>query len=168
MTRTLILTRHAKSSWKDPSLADHDRPLNKRGRRAAPALGAWLAARGLRPDQVLCSSARRCRDTLAGIEAGMGATAPAEVTADLYHVTAAQILRRLQRASGATVLVLGHNPGIAACARQIAAAPPDHPRFADYPTGATLVLRFEIDDWARAGWGMGAVVDFITPRELTG
>ncbi len=62
--KTLLLLRHAKSSWNDPSLADHDRPLKKRGRKAAPRMGRWLQENGLRPDCVLCSTATRARETL--------------------------------------------------------------------------------------------------------
>ena len=61
--RRLILTRHAKSDWDDPLLADHDRPLNARGRRSARLLGDWLASRGYEPEEVLCSTAARCRQT---------------------------------------------------------------------------------------------------------
>jgi phosphohistidine phosphatase len=67
MTRTLILIRHAKSDWEHPALDDHDRPLNARGQRSAPRIGAWLAAQGLAPDAVLCSTARRTRETWQGI-----------------------------------------------------------------------------------------------------
>lgn len=62
-TRRLVLMRHAKSDWGSPSLADHDRPLNKRGRRDGPRMAAWIAENGLRPDLILCSTARRTRET---------------------------------------------------------------------------------------------------------
>jgi len=164
MTRTLILTRHAKSSWADPAQDDHDRPLNDRGARSAQLIGDWLRDKGHLPDQVLCSSARRTRDTLTG----MGIEAATEITGDLYHVTGNQILRVLSGATGRTVLLLGHNPGIAAFAAQIVSEPPEHPRFADFPTCATLVARFDIDDWSKLAWRMGEVIDFVIPRELPG
>ena len=72
MTLQLILMRHAKSSWDDPAAADFDRPLNGRGRRSAKALGHWLRQRGWLPDRVLCSSARRTRETLDGRNAHLG------------------------------------------------------------------------------------------------
>ncbi len=164
MTRTLILTRHAKSSWADPAQDDHDRPLNDRGTRSARLIGDWLRDKGHLPDQVLCSSARRTRDTLTG----MGIEATTEVTGDLYHVTGNQILRVLSGATGQTVLLLGHNPGIAAFAAQIVSEPPDHPGFDNFPTCATLVARFDIDDWSNLAWRMGEVIDFVIPRELSG
>jgi len=162
MTRTLILTRHAKSSWENPGQADRDRPLNKRGIRSAEALGKWLRENGRQPDQVLSSASKRTRETYAG----MGLEAEAEFTEDLYHVTANQMLRVLSRASGDVVLMLGHNPAIGAFAAELVSEPPDHPRFLDYPTGATLVVRFDIDNWDHVSWQGGEVVDFVIPREL--
>ena len=162
MTRTLILTRHAKSSWESPATIDHDRPLNPRGQRAAKALGVWFRGKGLQPDQVLSSDSKRTRETYTG----MGLETVGDFTNDLYHVTANQMLRVLSRATGEVVLMLGHNPAIGAFAAELAAEPPDHPRFFDYPTGATLVLRFDIDDWQQVAWAGGEVVDFVIPREL--
>ena len=75
MTKRLILTRHAKSSWDDPAMADHDRPLNDRGKAAAADLGAWLASRGYIPGEVLCSDAQRTRSTWSGIAPARPGTA---------------------------------------------------------------------------------------------
>ncbi|MDF1715112.1 MAG: histidine phosphatase family protein [Antarcticimicrobium sp.] len=162
MPKTLILTRHAKSSWDSPGMNDHDRPLNKRGRKSAEAIGAWLRARGLVPDEVLCSSARRTRETYER----MGFDTPAEVSDTLYLVTANQILRELSGATGDTVLLLGHSPGIGQFAAEILGAPPDHPRFRDYPTGATLVAHFDLDSWDKLAWRSGDLVGFTVPRDL--
>lgn len=164
MTCTLILTRHAKSSWDTPDMCDHDRPLNARGRRSAEALGAWLRGKGLVPDQVLCSSARRTQETYER----MGLDAPAEIADSLYLVTANQILRELSEATGETVMILGHSPGIGQFAAEILGEIPDHPKFPAYPTGATLVARFDIDSWDKIAWRGGALVDFVVPRELLG
>ncbi len=162
MTRTLILTRHAKSAWDNPGMDDHDRPLNARGRRGAERIGTWLRARHLVPDQVLCSSARRTKETYER----MGFDTPAEFTENLYLVTANRILRVLSEATGNTVLLLGHNPGIGQFAAEILGEPPDHPKFSTFPTGATLVARFDIDSWDKLAWRGGTVVDFTVPREL--
>ncbi len=164
MTRTLILTRHTKSSWDTAGMSDQDRPLNPRGRRSARALGAWLRSKGLIPNQVLCSSARRTRETYER----MGFETAAEVTDDLYLVDANRILRVLSEASGETVLLLGHNPGIGLFAAEILATAPDHPKFDIYPTGATLVARFDIDSWDKLAWRGGDLVDFTVPRDLPG
>ncbi|WP_126978096.1 SixA phosphatase family protein [Frigidibacter oleivorans] len=162
MTR-LILIRHAKSSWDDPEAADHDRRLNARGRRSAEALGHWLRSRGYLPDQVLCSSATRTRETLEML--GLGEV-PTQFVPALYHAEAQAMLAELRKATGQTVMMLGHNPGIAEFAARLLAAPPRHAEFAHYPTGATLVADFGGEGWASADWGTGAALDFVVPREL--
>ncbi len=162
MTRTLILTRHAKSSWGTPGQQDHDRPLNNRGILSAKALGDWFHGKGLQPDQVLSSSSKRTRETYAGLRL----KADADFTDHLYHASADQMLRVLSRARGKMVLMVGHNPGIGDFAAEVADAPSSHSRFYDYPTGATTVLQFDIDDWEQLAWASGKVVDFVIPREL--
>ncbi len=162
--RRLILTRHAKSAWDDPAMADHDRPLNQRGRRSALELGDWLHSRGYEPDQVLCSTAVRTRETWATL-----AAAPLEVTpqieflAGLYHASPDVMLKALSRATGDTVMMIGHNPGIAEFARLLAARPPAHADFARYPTAATLVVDFQLDSWKEVRAGAGSVLDFFIP-----
>lgn len=164
MSRTLILMRHAKSSWNDPLLSDHDRSLNARGRKSALALGAWMRGTGLSPDQVLCSTAKRTRETLASL--GLDG-ARAEFSGKLYHAGAVQLLSALAGASGKTVLLVAHNPGIGDLAHRMVRIPPAHPRFDDYPTGATLVARFDVKNWREVAPGTGEVLEFVVPRELT-
>lgn len=163
MTRRLILMRHAKSSWVNPGQVDHARPLNTRGSRAAAALGAWLRARDHLPRQALVSSARRTQDTFAGL----GLSLTPVLDDGLYHAGPLRLLAALRAAKGEVTLIVGHNPGIAEFAAQIVSAPPAHPRFADYPTGATLVADFPAAHWRDIQPGTAAVVDFIVPRELT-
>ncbi len=164
MTRRLILMRHAKSSWGAPAQPDHARPLNGRGQRAALALGDWLRARGYMPDLILSSSSIRTRETFDRL----GLNAPAQFSDALYHASPASMLTALRAATGQTVLMLGHNPGIAAFARSLVAAPPMHERFDDYPTGATLVADFTISSWDDLTPGSGQIIDFVIPRTLTG
>ena len=169
MTLRLILTRHAKSSWDTPTLQDPDRPLNDRGRASAAALGAWMAAEGHVPDLVLSSDARRTRETWDGIAPALGAAPRIVWTPDLYHAGPGTILKSLRRAGDARiVLLLGHNPGIAQFAGAIVTAPPAHPRFDDYPTGATLIAAFDLPDWNDLRPGLGRTLDFTTPRDLIG
>lgn len=158
----LILMRHAKSDWGSPGLDDHDRPLNARGIRSARALGDWLRAGGRLPDEVLCSTARRTRDTLAGLQLD----APARFLPALYHAAPKTMLDALAGARARTVLMIGHNPGIGILAQFMVAAPPAHDRFDDYPTGATLVVDFPGDGWGTVRPGTGEVLDFVIPREL--
>lgn len=161
--KTLILMRHAKSDWSTAAESDHARPLNKRGRASATALGEWLRGKGWLPDAVLCSTALRTRQTLDGLRL----TCPARFLDALYHADPETMLGALREAEGETVLMLGHNPGIADLAAMLLAEPPAHPRFDDYPTGATLVARFAIADWSALQPGSGELADFVVPRELT-
>jgi phosphohistidine phosphatase len=162
MTLTLILTRHAKSDWDDPALDDHDRPLNARGRRDAPRIGRWLKENDLYPEHALCSSATRARETLDGIAPDV----PTLILSDLYLAAPRGIASVLMAASPERQLLIAHNPGIAAFAAQIVAKAPDHPRFHDYPTAATLVVDFDIDDWSALAPGTGHARAFFTPHDL--
>lgn len=160
--RRLILTRHAKSAWDDPELADFERPLNDRGRRSALALGDWLASRGYEPEEVLCSAAQRTQETWAFV-----ASAPLEVRPliriepGLYHASPEKMLAVLKTASQPTVMMLGHNPGIAEFAAMLPARVPLEPEFRRYPTCATLVVDFQIDDWSEVEPGQGSTMDFV-------
>jgi len=162
--RRLILMRHCKSSWASPGLADHDRPLNKRGRESAAALGDWLRQEGYLADAALVSSSRRTRDTFTGL----GLECPMETSAKLYHATDETTLRLIEGVDDAvsTLLVIGHNPGFAEVAWRLARRPFDHARFGDYPTGATTVFRFAATGWSDIAWGKGDAEDFVIPRAL--
>lgn len=166
MTKRLILTRHAKSSWDDPLTPDHDRPLNERGRAAAADLGDWLASRGYVPDEVLCSDALRTRKTWAGIATALPGTAVLELKPALYHAGPDVMMAVLRHAKAETVMMIGHNPGIAEFAQRLVARAPLNPEFARYPTGATLVADFAIESWADADWHHATALDFVVPREL--
>jgi phosphohistidine phosphatase len=166
--KRLILTRHAKSSWDDPLQPDHDRPLNERGKAAAADLGGWLASRGYVPDEVLCSDALRTRKTWSGIAPALPGTPILELKPALYHAGPDVMLAVLRHATGACVMMIGHNPGIAEFAHRLVARPPANPEFGRYPTGATLVCDLPAATWAEAAFGTGVTVDFVVPRELVG
>lgn len=158
----LILTRHAKSSWDDPSQPDHDRPLNDRGRRSARALGDWLASRGYEPEEVLCSTSQRTRETWERVAVAPLETRPnVRFDAALYHAEPEKMLSILRTAEAPTVMMLGHNPGIAAFAALLPARVPLDPDFRRYPTAATLVVDFQTDSWADIQPGQGSVLDFV-------
>lgn len=166
--RRLILTRHAKSAWDDPLTPDHDRPLNDRGKAAAADLGQWLASRGYVPDEVLCSDALRTRKTYSGIAPALPGSPELILKPALYHAGPDVMLAVLRHATGNSVMMIGHNPGIAEFAGRIVTVAPKNPDFARYPTGATLVADFAVETWEEVGFGIGAAVDFIVPRELVG
>jgi phosphohistidine phosphatase len=164
--KRLILTRHAKSSWDDPAMADHDRPLNERGKAAAADLGVWLASRGYVPDEVLCSDALRTRKTWSGLAPALPGTPVLHLKPALYHAGPDVMLAVLRHAEADCVMMIGHNPGIAEFAARLVARPPANGEFGRYPTGATLVCDFAAESWAEVGFGQGTVVDFIVPREV--
>lgn len=166
MTLRLILTRHAKSDWSEPGQDDFDRGLNHRGRRDAPRIGRWLASRHYIPDQVLCSAAIRTRETMDLALAALGAEPDIRYRAILYHADPETMLGELRQARGQTVLMIGHNPGIAAFAGALVHDRPQHVRFDDYPTAATAVIDFALPGWAEVGPGLGAIRDFVTPDDL--
>ncbi len=166
MTLTLILIRHAKSSWANAGEGDHARPLNPRGRRDAPRLGARLATQGHIPDLVLCSDAARTRETLALILPTLPRKPEVSYRAALYHAAPQMMLDELHSAHGGCVAMIGHNPGIGGLAAGLLAAAPDHPRFADYPTAATAVIGFEVAAWSAIAPLTGTLLDFTIPHDL--
>ncbi|WP_425045056.1 SixA phosphatase family protein [Primorskyibacter sp. S87] len=163
MTLILILTRHAKSSWDTPGLPDHDRPLNKRGRNSATAIGIWLRENGWTPDELLSSSSARTRETWDRM--GFSAT-DTTFTRALYHASSTAMLDVLYGASGKTVMMLGHNPGITGFAADLVETAPNHPRFFDYPTCATTVMEFPCESWQDVQPHSGKVLGFTVPRDL--
>jgi phosphohistidine phosphatase len=164
--RRLIVMRHAKSSWADPGQRDLDRPLNKRGRRAAGLVGGWLKQKGYLPGEALVSTARRAQETWAGVVAAAGA-APTSYVPEIYNAAPETLLGVVRGARDVEcLLVLGHQPGVGALARRLLGRPPDGADFDKFPTGATAVIDFETDGWAELGWETGRLADFVAPREL--
>src|SRR4051812_49115414 len=160
--KRLYLLRHAKSSWKDPDLRDHDRPLNGRGRRAAKAMARHLRAEGIDPELVLCSPAARARQTLERIEPALGVRA-VTVEPRLYGADAETLLalvRALPEGVG-SAMVIAHNPGLEDLARLLAGDGPDR-----YPTGALATLTFAGPRWADLAAGQAELTAFVRPRDL--
>ena len=111
MVRRLIVMRHAKSSWKDPNLDDHERPLNNRGRRDAPMVADAIFERGWIPELILVSSSKRTLQTLEGMSHRMGKT-PFEVRSGIYHATVIDLVEELEdMLDNGTTMIIGHNPG---------------------------------------------------------
>lgn len=164
MTRRLILMRHAKSSWTDPMLRDHDRPLNRRGRQSAAALGNWLRAKSFVPDHALSSSSVRTQETFERLRL----PCPVDILPALYHAAPAVLMDTLRAARGQSVLMIAHNPGIADFASRLVTKPPVHDRFFDFPTCATLVAEFKCADWADIEYGQVVPIEFVIPRALKG
>jgi phosphohistidine phosphatase len=137
--RQLVLVRHAKSSWDEPGLADHDRPLAPRGRKALRRMREHLDELAVRPDMILCSSALRTRETLAGLQ--LGAQPVIELEDGLYGASADDLLARLRRLSEdvRSAMVIGHNPGVQDLVDLLTEGDDAAP-FDGLPTGAIALL----------------------------
>lgn len=161
-----ILTRHAKSSWKNLDLRDHDRPLNERGQKAARKIGGWLCDQNYLPDHVISSTATRCFETWHGVDAVLCSNISPTFQSTLYHASIGAMLKSLQSAEGECVLMLGHNPGIALFAQELLETAPQNPNLYNYPTAATTIIDFEINDWHALELRSGVLRDFVIPRDL--
>lgn len=168
---TLTLFRHAKSSWDHADLADFDRPLNARGERDAPVMGHYLAEHKLIPDLILCSAARRTRETLALAWADWPVKPHAEFSEALYLATQDTMLGILRNVEGspAHVMMIGHNPGIHSFAMSMAGTGEADARLAlssKYPTAAIANITFRNDGWPEIKTGGGELAFFITPKQI--
>jgi phosphohistidine phosphatase len=166
--KTLYLLRHAKSSWDDPSTPDHDRPLNERGRRAAALMGTQINTRGIRPEVVLCSTARRAVETLEAFSEMIAGTADIAIERDLYLAGVGKLTARLNELSErvGSVMLIGHNPGIHELASALAGDGAHVSRLqSKFPTAALAVMEFDREAWDLQP-GTGRLRDFVLPREL--
>ncbi len=170
--KRIHLLRHAKSSWADSSLADHDRPLSRRGEDAGLRVAAWIAEHGLQPQLVLCSTALRARRTLEivlGSLDGDGEYQPVVAfEAGLYHASAHALLERVQAldADLDDAMLVGHNPGLQDLALLLSAPSRERERVAaKLPTGALVTIALGAD-WVTAKPGDGRIDALTLPREL--
>jgi len=169
--KRLILLRHAKSAWDNPSIADFERPLSNRGRKAAPLVGAYLGRRGLVPGLVLTSSAKRAVETLDLVSAGWQIKPTVRKLKSLYLAMPREMLRRVQAVGKEPdcVMLVGHNPGIADLANWLCSQGKAEPRAnlaRKFPTGAVAVIDFDVDDWAEVDAEAGNLVEFATPKQI--
>ncbi|TDT43132.1 phosphohistidine phosphatase [Halospina denitrificans] len=161
-TRILVLIRHAKSSWDDPNMRDFDRPINERGQRDAPDMGARLAARGQRPDRFYCSSARRARETALILAQAVGyPEADLEAESGLYMADDTQLLERIRRFpdSAGEVWLVGHNPDITELVNRLAGF-----QTHDLPTCAVVRMAFDVGHWKDIEPGKARVLEVDRPK----
>lgn len=161
--KTLLILRHAKSSWNDPGMTDHDRPLNARGKQDAPHIGRLLREQGLLPDLILSSTAKRARSTAKRVVAGGELACSPQLLDRLYLAPAETYIEvlRQQLADFARILVVGHNPGLedlVVSTTGVSLA---------LPTAALVQVEFEIDTWFELPHpGQGKLIAHWEPREL--
>lgn len=165
----LYLLRHAKSSWNDPSLIDHDRPVNKRGRHAAKIMAAYLRRSEIRPDLVICSTATRAKETLDPIAKAVN---PPKIIIEtkIYGATQQELWERLRSVPKGTksVLLIGHNPALQNLALELSETGKSLP-FTDgkFPTGAIASFRFR-GAWRALEPHGAELFSFVTPKAMKG
>jgi phosphohistidine phosphatase len=167
--KRLYLLRHAKSSWDDPTLADHDRPLAPRGRRAANVMAENLRRKGIMPELVLCSPSRRTRQTLKRLAPVLGKDADVQIEPELYAASARELIEVLQGVPDEveSVMLIGHNPGLQDLALSLASAGSEIPRLrSKFPTAALATLEFK-GTWRKLAPGSAELVSFVKPKELS-
>lgn len=162
--KTLLVLRHAKSSWNDSALPDHNRPLNERGRRDAPMMGDWLRQQQLIPDLIISSDAVRAHMTAEAVAEAAG-YAGAIVLNPLLYLAAVDdivaVLSTVSKANAPTVMIVGHNPGLE---QLVATLTGDHE---DFPTAALAQIALPIDRWRDLDSSTrGTLVGLWRPKEL--
>jgi phosphohistidine phosphatase len=161
--KTLLLLRHAKSSWDQPSLRDYERPLADRGRRDAPRMGKALKERGPLPDSIICSPAARARETLAAFQKAAEIGTEPKFDEGVYGATSAElmgIVRKLPDGSGCALMV-GHNPGFEDLVSRLSGTA-EH-----MPTAALACITFDVDRWGDVEDGEGRLAWLMTPKTLS-
>ncbi|MHC9419355.1 SixA phosphatase family protein [Sphingomonas citri] len=169
--KTLTLLRHAKSGWDDAVPRDLDRPLNPKGRRAAQAMGREIKAMELDFDRVIASPAVRVRETIEELERGLGRALAPEWDRRLYLASTATLLDVMheQDDSAETLLLVGHNPGLAELVLALVPEAPGGLRDAveeKYPTATLAEMTFTVDGWGAVAGGGATLTRFVRPRDI--
>jgi len=159
--KTLYLLRHAKSSWDDPNLADFDRPLNDRGRSAAPFMGELMANRDLSPDLILSSPAERAKQTAELVRKASGNAAEIRHEELIYEASPQMLLQIASAIKPRfdSAMIVGHNPGIESFIRVLTK------RSERMPTAALAVIDLDIDDWSKIAPASGSLRELIRPKD---
>lgn len=160
--KTLLLLRHAKSSWDDSSLRDFDRPLADRGKRDAPHMGRALKDRGPEPDLFVSSPAVRAKETVESFIKSGGFTATLQFDANIYDASTSELMGIVRRLpdNRSCVLMAGHNPGFEELVYRLSGA---HERMT---TAALAAIEFQVERWEDVEDGQGKLLWFLTPKQL--
>jgi phosphohistidine phosphatase len=167
--KTLTLLRHAKSAWDDPVARDFDRPLNKRGRRAARTIGREMRAQGLEFDHVIASPALRVKETLADVADGYGQALEPQYEQRIYLAAPETLLEIVQavKDGAGRLLIVGHNPGLERLALMLTNGGDLRAELAiKYPTATIAEISLPVESWRDVREGAGTLTRFIRPRDL--
>jgi phosphohistidine phosphatase len=160
--KTLYLLRHAKSSWDDASLSDFERPLNDRGRRTAPFMGGLMKDRGLEPELIVSSPARRAKDTAAAVKEAAGLAAEIVFEPHIYEASPNDLRNIIASLDDkySSVMVVGHNPGMESIVYYLTG------QVSGMPTAALAVIELDADRWVDVTAGCGTLNGVIRPKEV--
>lgn len=162
--KTLMLLRHAKSDWDDPSLRDFDRPLATRGKRDAPRVGKALRKRGSLPDLIISSPAARAKATIAAVMKAAKLDGEPQFDEAIYGASSAELMKLIRRLpdGSSCALLAGHNPGFEDLLKRLTGSPER------MPTAALACIEFQIDHWKAVEDGKGQLAWLVTPKQLGG
>lgn len=162
--KTLMLLRHAKSSWDDASLRDFERPLAKRGKRDAPRIGEELKLRAPMPDIIISSPATRAKQTIEAVVQTSGIRSRLEFNESIYGASSAELMRLIGRLPDSIncALMVGHNPGFEELVSRLTGTD------TVMPTAALACMEFQIDHWNDLEDGAGKLIWLLTPKNLKG
>lgn len=160
--KQLFLLRHAKSSWDDPALDDFDRPLNPRGKKAAPLMGRVIKERKINPELILCSTAKRTKQTIKLVNETAKFDADVTFTNAIYHASANQLidLIRKQKPSVNSILLIGHNPGLEDFIQVLTG------KFEPIPTAALVQIDVSAEQWSGITNGDNQLAWIVRPRDF--
>lgn len=154
---TLVLVRHAKSDWNDPSQADHDRPLNSRGERNAPLMARRIAAMGMKVDRLISSTALRARTTAAFFADVLDVEI--ELDVELYGASSSTLIDKAANAGVKSVMLVAHNPGLSYLAERLSNGAIVH-----MPTCAVARFSWQAESWDEVEWQEPVEWTLDTPR----
>jgi phosphohistidine phosphatase len=168
---TLMLMRHAKSSWDRPELADLDRPLAPRGQETAPLIARYIKESNWQPDLVLCSPAERVRETWRLMSPVLDRPIRCKTLRAIYPGAPSRLLEALRRADDDVhiLMLIGHNPGLGRLAASLCASGPKKAlarMHAKFPTAALAVIGFDVDRWSGVAPATGRLEAFVRPKDL--
>ncbi len=168
---TLTMLRHAKSSWGDPLLRDKDRPLNARGKTQARQIGSHLTQQGITPDLIICSTAKRARQTLKQVSKNWQTDAETIFEDRLYLASTGTIISLLASigTNASHIMIIGHNPGFHKLAYTLAKTgnKDDLATLGErYPTATLCVIKSKAIEWQHIDDGTGELVLFTSPKSL--
>lgn len=160
--KTLFILRHAKSSWKDSTLADFERPLNRRGQRAAETLGQHFRSEGIVPDLVLCSPAVRARETIEIVSKNAKWRTDIRYDERIYEATAMRLFEVVSQIENdhKTAMLVGHNPGLEELLQLLTG------KIEQIPTGGLAEIAIKAPKWSAALQKKAVLKSFVKPREL--